>query len=90
MNEKIMPKEELINMLNEIYDQLEELEGAIESNFSNARQKWQDECAIKMRNCSEEIRSLETKTANLYDFNGKLDKKGTHHHPTGIKLELGF
>ncbi|MBS4190996.1 hypothetical protein KHA94_12475 [Bacillus sp. FJAT-49705] len=90
MNEKIMPKEELINMLTEIYDQLEELEDAIESTFSNARQKWQDDCTIKMRHCSEVIHSLEMKTANLYDLNGKLDKKGTHHHPAGIKLELGF
>ncbi|WP_313798530.1 hypothetical protein [Cytobacillus sp.] len=90
MDKKIIAKEELLSMLTEISDQLEELEGILETSLSKARQNVRDEYTAKMNNCGEKITALEKEAANLLKEKEGLGQASQLHRPNSMKLELGY
>lgn len=87
MKDNQIPKEELLEKLTEIYDQLEELERALDTNLSEHRKKMINEQTAKMMDCNNLISKLENK------FNGKISffnrSRKTRMH-SNVKLKLGF
>ncbi|KAB2338285.1 hypothetical protein F7731_01600 [Cytobacillus depressus] len=90
MNEKVNAKEDLINMLSEIHNQLEKLETVLDSNFANIREQWKDDYSDQLSRCSNQLHLLETENA-FQNVNSQIDEqKERFQRPTSIKLELGF
>ncbi|KOP83202.1 hypothetical protein ACFFHH_08090 [Cytobacillus solani] len=90
MDKKIIAKEELLSMLTEISDQLEELEGILETSLSKARQNVQSEYTAKIIACEEQLTALENETANTLKENEALANASKLHRPNSMKLELGY
>lgn len=81
-------KEELVNMLSEIYQQLEELEKQLDSNFSGIRSQWQQHTQDQLSTCTENLELLEKRSALLNS--SKSAEKDAFHRQPSIKLELGY
>lgn len=81
-------KEELLEKLTEIYDQLEELEKAIDTNLSEHRKKLINDQSAKLMNLDARI----TKIEDFYDSETMQmsARKTTIHRNSSLKLELGF
>ncbi|WP_102274790.1 hypothetical protein [Cytobacillus massiliigabonensis] len=90
MDKKIIAKEELLSMLAEISDQLEELEGILETSLCKARQHARDEYTAKIIECGEKITALENEAANTLKENEGFCTASQLHRPNSIKLELGY
>ncbi|MFE8695700.1 hypothetical protein ACFYKT_04905 [Cytobacillus sp. FJAT-53684] len=90
MNEKLIAKEELLNMLTEISDQLEDLENILEKNLSKVRQAVQNDHSEKMVNCEERITALEKQTSMDLEADEAIGIKSQSNRPKTMKLELGF
>jgi hypothetical protein len=90
MDKKIIAKEELLSMLSEISDQLEELEGILETSLSKARQNVRSEYTAKIADCGEKVTALENETALLLKANEGLGTSSQLHRPNSMKLELGY
>ena len=82
-------KEELVNMLSEIYQQLEELENALDSSFSGIRKQWHDENTDQLSACKERIDRLESE-AILHNAAGKAADRDGFQRQGSMKLELGY
>ncbi|WNS73994.1 hypothetical protein RRV45_13825 [Bacillus sp. DTU_2020_1000418_1_SI_GHA_SEK_038] len=90
MKKNVSAKEELINMLSEIYNQLEELETALDSNFSGIRNALQMDCSDHLSSCTDRMQALETEIAYYQAKSGKADGKESTQRQPSIKLELGY
>lgn len=90
MDKKIIAKEELLSMLTEISDQLEELEGILETSLSKARQNVRNDYSAKIIACEEKMTALENEAANTLKENEEHGNPGKLHRPTSMKLELGY
>lgn len=87
MKNNQIPKEELLEKLTEIYDQLEELEKALDTNLSEHRKKMINEQSAKIMNCNNLISKLES------EFNGRIsffDRSRKTRIQPNVKLKLGF
>jgi len=84
-------KEELVQMLTGIYDQLEALEQVLEVSFSNHRYEIQKEEQKKMTAVEEKMSALEENlTKRLPSL---LQEEPSQKHSQGsksLKLEMGF
>ncbi|MBY0122628.1 hypothetical protein [Bacillus sp. S/N-304-OC-R1] len=89
MKKNTNAKEELVNMLSEIYQQLEELENVLDSNFSSIRNHWQDQYTDQLSVCDSKLDLLERETMRQVNGNKPADKETFQRSP-GIKLELGY
>lgn len=80
-------KEELLEKLSEIYEQLEELEKALDNNLTEHRNKLMTDQFAKLDRLDGRISKLERIYQNI-----TFDKKrvGNLHQNTSMKLELGF
>ncbi|MEH7125260.1 hypothetical protein V7122_15575 [Bacillus sp. JJ1532] len=90
MKKNVKAKEELINMLSEIYNQLEELETVLDSNFSGIRNELQINCSDQISACTKSMEALETEAAYYQAKSGKADVKENFHRQPSIKLEIGY
>lgn len=90
MDKKIIAKEELLSMLTDISDQLEELEGILETSLSKARQNVRNEYTAKINDCGEKITALENEAANILKENEGLGHASQLHRANSMKLELGY
>lgn len=81
-------KEELLEKLTEIYDQLEELEKAIDSNLSQHRKKLINDQSEKLTNLESRIVKIE----NFYqdEKNQATARTSSLRRNSNLKLELGF
>ena len=86
MKKNVNAKEELIHMLSEIYNQLEELETALDTNFSGIRKQLHNDSSEQISSCMNEMQLLETKAAYYQTKGSKADGK----LQPSIKLELGY
>jgi uncharacterized protein Yka (UPF0111/DUF47 family) len=88
MKDNHIQKEELLEKLTEIYDQLEELEKAIDTNLSEHRKKLINDQSAKLMNLDARI----TKIEDFYDSEimQVSTRKTTLHRNSSLKLELGF
>lgn len=87
MTNNQIPKEELLEKLTEIYDQLEELEKVIDKNLSEHRKKMINEQTAKMMECNHQISKLENKYIGRFSFFKRSRKTRIH---SNVKLKLGF
>ncbi len=80
-------KEELLEKLSEIYDQLEELEKALDNNLTEHRNKLMTDQFARLNRLDGRISKLEKIYQNI-----TIDKNrvGNLHHKGSMKLELGF
>ncbi|MCA1039845.1 hypothetical protein LCM00_10065 [Bacillus infantis] len=81
-------KEELLHMLNEIYDQLEELDAALETSLSKFRGQMSEEHQQKMIYCESRLSKAEKGFQEIGRKDGR-DLKMTGGNDS-IKLELGY
>ncbi|MGD6845099.1 hypothetical protein ACQCVH_21600 [Bacillus infantis] len=81
-------KEELLHMLNEIYDQLEELDAALETSLSKFRGQMAEEHQQKMIYCESRLSKAEKGFQEIGKKDGR-DRKMTGGNDS-IKLELGY
>ena len=86
MKKNVNAKEDLINMLSEIYNQLEELETALDSNFSGIRNQLQINCSDQISSCTDRMEALETEAEYYRTKSGN----GNYQRQSSIKLELGY
>jgi hypothetical protein len=88
MKEKHLQKEELLEKLTEIYDQLEELEKTLDSNLSEHRKKLINDQSVKLAECENRISKLEKDCGLIH----RMDKgrKANLRRSSNLKLELGF
>lgn len=89
MKNNQQPKEELLEKLTEIYDQLEELEKTLDNNLSEQRKKMVNEQASRLNDCNQRILMIE----DAYDGQKYLkenQRRSRIHSNTAMKLELGF
>lgn len=89
MKNNQLPKEELLDKLSEIYDQLEELEKAIDTNLSEHRKKMINDQTAKMMDCNRLLIKLESDCLRRFPLIDQ-PRKSEILHPTNIKLKLGF
>jgi exonuclease VII small subunit len=81
-------KEELLHMLNEIYDQLEELDAALETSLSKFRGEIAAEHQQKIISCESRMAKAEKRLQEIGKQDGR-DRKLTGGNDS-IKLELGY
>lgn len=89
MKNNQQPKEELLEKLTEIYDQLEELEKTLDNNLSEHRKKMVNEQASRLNDCNQRILMIE----DAYDGQKYLkenQQRSRIHSNAAMKLELGF
>lgn len=89
MKERLIAKEEIVNMLSDIYHQLEEVESKIDSSFSSIRQGMQDEYSDKIAVCSAQLNILDGKMSSYNHRETSLTREGAQRQPS-IKLELMY
>lgn len=87
MTNNRIPKEELLEKLTEIYDQLEELEKVIDTNLSEHRKNMISEQSAKMMKCYNQISNLENDYNGRFSFFKRSRKTRLH---SNVKLKLGF
>lgn len=89
MKNNQLPKQELLEKLSEIYDQLEELEKAIDTNLSEHRKKMIHDQTAKMMDCNRHLLKLERECRGRFPFI-EQPRKTKIHHLSNSKLKLGF
>ncbi len=77
-------------MLSEIYNQLEELETVLDSNFAGIRNQLQINCSEQISTCTNSMEALDLEAAYYQAKSGKADEKDAFHRQPSIKLELGY
>lgn len=90
MKKNTNAKEELVNMLSEIYQQLEELENVLDANFSGIRHQLDDQYSHVLKSCDIRMELLETEIAMRQVIEGKSEDKDIFQRTPSIKLELGY
>ncbi|MBP2241336.1 flagellar motility protein MotE (MotC chaperone) [Cytobacillus eiseniae] len=90
MNEKTILKDELLNMLAEIADQLEDLENILEANLAKARQNATDNHLENLKDCENKITALERKIDKKQTSDEEMYLSNGLNRKKGLKLELGF
>lgn len=90
MKQTQLQKEELIKMLTEIYDQLEELEEAIDSNLTDYRDHWRKEQSTKLTDCESRINTLELEVNKVSHKEQDRPNRNVRNHNRAMKLELGY
>jgi len=83
METSVIRREELIDMLEEINQQLEKLELSMLSSISKHHDEWQKNQEYRMERCGKKLDSLETKISSI-------EEQNNHHKPTSLRLELSY
>ncbi|MDQ0155181.1 hypothetical protein [Robertmurraya andreesenii] len=89
MENNQLPKEELLEKLTEIYDQLEELEKTLDSNLSEHRKKRMNDHVSKLNSCDDRLSKIENAFESRRSQFDSIHKSKYHSRPN-MKLELGF
>lgn len=83
-------KEALLTMLNDLYNQLDEVEEAIQTTFSGLGSEWTSGELQKIAVFEQRIEQLEQKTAEIC-FEGAAEREQIANCSQPVlKLELGF
>lgn len=89
MGQSQAQKEELLSLLTEIYDQLEELERAIDTNLSKERKEMVNHQSEKLSKCEVQLKELENSMYNVVPIHKGKAKVNLPQNKK-LKLELGF
>lgn len=87
MIENTNSQDKLLNMLTEIYDQLEELESVLEYSLADLRSNIQKHHSDQLIKGEDKIRRLEQ---SIREHSSGFQENKENYHPSALKLELGF
>jgi hypothetical protein len=82
MKTTVLGREELLDMLTAIDEQLEQLDQSIMSNFTLQHQQWQYKQEMRMEFCDKQLESLERKVAS--------NKEHYEYKPKSMRLKLSY
>ena len=82
MKTTVLGREELIDMLKAIDEQLEQLDQSITLNFTLQHQQWRYKQEMRMEFCDKQLESLERKVAS--------NKEHNEYKFKSMKLKLSY